>query len=249
MKRCSFPVLAVVASLLAVPARAGDWPQFRYDAGRTAASPHALPTELRLRWTRTLPAPQSAFPGEIRLAFDASDEPVVLGGTMFVPSMVTDCVMALDVETGEERWRFITEGPVRFAPAAWEGKVYFVSDDGYLYCLNAADGSLRWRFRGLPEERQDRKVMGNGRLISLYPAHGGPVLSDGVVYFAAGLWPTEGVFVHAIDAESGQPVWSNTDVDHIPASKCTTCLRASRQASRSSGFAAAVQAPARARTC
>ncbi len=218
MKWYSFPALAMVVCLLAAPARAGDWPQFRYDAGRTAASPHALPAELQLRWTRTLPAPQPAFPHEVRLAFDVSYEPVVLGGTMFVPSMVTDCVTALDTETGEERWRFIAEGPVRFAPVAWEGKVYFVSDDGYLYCIDAGDGSLRWRFRGLPEGREDRRIVGNGRLISLWPARGGPVLADGVIYFAAGLWPTEGVFVHAVDAESGEAVWSNTGVDRIPRS-------------------------------
>ncbi len=218
MKRFSVSVLAAVVCLLSPPARAGDWPQFRCDAGRTAASPHALPAALQLRWTRTLPAPRPAFPGEIRLAFDASYEPVVLGDTMFVPSMVTDCVTALDVETGAERWRFIAEGPVRFAPVAWEGKVYFVSDDGYLYCLDAADGSLLWRFRGLPEGSEERWIMGNGRLISLHPARGGPVLADGIVYFAAGLWPTEGVFVHAIDAESGEPVWSNTDSHHIPKS-------------------------------
>ncbi len=217
MKRY-FPWLAMIVWLLAAPAWAGDWPQFRYDAGRTAASPHSLPAELQLRWTRTLPAPQPAFPHEIRLAFDASYEPVVLDGMMFVPSMVTDCLTALDAETGEQRWRFITEGPVRFAPVAWEGKVYFVSDDGYLYCLDAGDGSLRWRFRGLPEGRQARPVIGHGRLISLHPARGGPVLADGVVYFAAGLWPTEGVFVHAVDAQSGEAVWSNTDVDRIPES-------------------------------
>ncbi|HYW80995.1 MAG TPA: PQQ-binding-like beta-propeller repeat protein, partial [Thermoguttaceae bacterium] len=32
------------------------------------------------------------------------------------------------------------------------------------------------------------------------------------------LWPTEGVFVHAVDADSGHAVWSNTDGDHIPKS-------------------------------
>lgn len=217
--KTQFPlVLLIVACLQTANVRAGDWPQFRYDVGRTAASPHELPTDLQLRWSRTLPAPQPAFPYEIRLAYDTSYEPVVLGQTMFVPSMVTDSVTALDTETGNERWRFFAEGPVRFAPAAWKGKVYFVSDDGYLYCLNANDGSLRWKFRGLPEGKQDRKVIGHGRLISLFPARGGPVLADGVVYFAAGLWPTEGVFVHALDALSGEAVWSNTEGDHIPAS-------------------------------
>ncbi len=210
--------LLLVIGLLTAPTLGGDWPQFRYDAGRTAATPHSLPHRLELRWTRELPAPRPAFPHEIRLAYDASYEPVVAGRTLFVPSMVTDSVTALDIDTGVERWRFFTEGPVRFAPVAWEGRVYFVSDDGHLYCVDAEDGRLLWKFRGLPEDRNDRRVVGHGRLISLWPARGGPVLADGVVYFAAGLWPTEGVFVHAVDAESGRAVWSNLDSDRIPRS-------------------------------
>ena len=218
MKRLLFLVLLIVAFLSTAHSAAGDWPMFRYDVGRTAASPHELPGNLELRWTRVLPPPQPAFPLEYRLAYDASYEPVVVGHTMYVPSMVTDCVTALDTETGEERWRFFAEGPVRFAPVAWEGRVYFVADDGHLYCVDGNDGSLRWKFRGLPEGKTDRRVIGHGRLISLWPARGGPVLADGVVYFAAGLWPTEGVFVHAVDADSGKSVWSNTDCHHIPKS-------------------------------
>jgi len=219
LMKIRFPlVLLILACLLTAKVRVGDWPQFRYDLGRTAASPHGLPADLQLRWTRSLPAPRPAFPYELRLAYDASYEPVVLGKTMFVPSMVNDSVTALDTETGDQLWRFFAEGPVRFAPVARENKVYFVSDDGYLYCLDAGDGRLRWKFRGLPEGKQDRKVIGHGRLVSLWPARGGPVLADGVVYFAAGLWPTEGVFVHAVDAQSGAAVWSNTDSHHIPRS-------------------------------
>lgn len=208
----------VLLCLPTLQSRGGDWPQFRYDAGRTAASPHELPGDLQLRWKRDLPTPRPAFPHELRLAYDASYEPVVLGKTIFVPSMVTDSVTAFETDTGDERWRFFADGPVRFAPVAWKDRLYFVSDDGYLYCLNAEDGSLLWKFRGLPADRQDRKVLGNGRLISLWPARGGAVLQDGVVYFAAGLWPTEGVFVHAVDARTGAAVWSNVDGNHIPSS-------------------------------
>ncbi|MCA9072533.1 MAG: hypothetical protein KDA84_26595, partial [Planctomycetaceae bacterium] len=64
-------LLLVLVNLLTAQLLAGDWPQFRYDAGRTAASPDELPDGLQLLWTRPLPAPQPAFPHELRLKYDA----------------------------------------------------------------------------------------------------------------------------------------------------------------------------------
>lgn len=215
MRRLLMLAMVAVGCVVATGALAGDWPQYRYDVGRTAASADSLPESLHLAWTRELPAPRPAFPTELRLRYDATYEPVVLAKTMFVPSMVTDSVTALDTETGDQRWQFTTEGPVRFAPVAWQGKVYFVSDDGHLYCVAADDGKLVWKFRGLPTDREDRRVIGNERLISLYPARGGPVLADGVVYFGAGIWCGEGVFLYAVDAATGKAVWSNLDSDQI----------------------------------
>jgi outer membrane protein assembly factor BamB len=215
MKLC-VPVLIVVAGRIVVGSTGGgDWPQFRYDANRSAASPEELPAELHLHWVREMPPPRPAFSNEVRLRFDGSYEPIVYDGMMFVPSMVTDSVTALEARTGNERWCFITGGPVRFAPVAWRGGVYFVADDGCLYCVAASDGTLRWRFQGLPPGAEDRKLLGNGRLISLWPARGGPVLADGVVYFAAGLWPSYGVGVYAVDAASGRVLWSNTGSNRI----------------------------------
>src|SRR5205823_6152155 len=93
-----------------------------------------------------------------------------------------------------------------YAPAVWKGKLYFSSDDGYLYCLNAAKGDLVWKFRGGPS---DRRILGNERLISTWPARGAPVVADGKVYFAASIWPFMGIFIHCLDAESGRVVWTN----------------------------------------
>ncbi len=104
-------------------------------------------------------------------------------------------------------WRFYADGPVRFAPVVHGDRVLFVSDDGYLYCVTADGGALVWKLRGGP---QNRKVLGNDRLISMWPARGAPVVYGDTVYWAAGIWPFMGVFVQAVDIGSGQPVWTNS---------------------------------------
>lgn len=189
----------------AVGARAEDWPTWRYDVSRSAVSAQKLPEELHLQWVRKYPRVKPAF-GTRRLQFDAGYEPVVMGKTLFAGSPSNDSISAIDTETGAEKWKFYTDGPVRFAPVAWKAKVFAASDDGCLYCLDAATGGLLWKFRAVPS---GRKIIGNGRLISVWPVRGGPVLKDERIYFAAGIWPFEGVFVYALDAETGKVVWLN----------------------------------------
>ncbi|MHC4737404.1 MAG: outer membrane protein assembly factor BamB family protein [Planctomycetota bacterium] len=205
--------LLLLFSFVSKQASAHDWPMWRYNAQHTAVSPHALSADLHLKWVRQLHPPAPAWPPwQYKLQFDRSYEPVVMDKTIFVPSMVSDSLTAYDTDTGHEKWRFYTDGPVRFAPIAANEKVYFVSDDGCLYCLSAKTGSLIWKFRGGPSER---KVLGNERLISTWPARGAPVLFDGNIYFASGIWPFMGIFIYALDAETGDVIWSNTATGSI----------------------------------
>jgi hypothetical protein len=199
---CAPIALLLVAATL-IPA--ADWPQWRWDAQRSGESPEALPAELYLQWVRALPPLTPAFKNP-RLHFDAGYEPVVLGETVFVASSANDSVAAYDLATGAERWKVYTDGPLRFAPAAWNGRVFAGSDDGCLWCLDAATGKTLWRLRAAPS---GRKLLGNRRLISAWPVRGGPVVDGGRVYFAAGVWPFEGVFVYAVDAASGEVLWVN----------------------------------------
>jgi outer membrane protein assembly factor BamB len=195
-----FPATTTLATALAA-----DWPTWRYDAARSARTSQTLPKSLHLQWVRQYPKLKPAYRAK-RIQFDAGYEPVVLGKTMFVASSLGDSVTALDLETGRQRWRFHAEGPVRLAPVAWKDRVFFGSDDGHLYCLSAQQGRLLWKFRAVPS---GRKILGDGRLISVWPVRGGPVLDDGKIYFAAGVFPFEGVFIYSLDAETGRVVWLN----------------------------------------
>src|SRR5690606_30071095 len=44
----------------------------------------------------------------------------------------------------------------------------------------------------------------------MWPARGAPVVYDDKVYFGAGVWPFMGIFLHALDAESGEVIWTNS---------------------------------------
>ena len=196
--------------LLAIDgAHGADWPMWRYDAGRTAASPHELPTAMHWQWMLELPPLQPAWEDALNrdlMQFDRVYEPVVAGHSLFVGSSTSARMTAFDTETGRERWRFYTDGPVRLPAVVEAGRVFFVSDDGHLYCVDAETGALLWKFRGGPT---DARILGNGRLVSMWPARGGPVLADGTVYFAASIWPFMGTFIHALEAETGEVVWTN----------------------------------------
>ena len=185
--------------------RAADWPMWRHDAGRTGISSQPALAIPHLQWTRQLPRITPAYRNP-RLQFDAGYEPVVAGKMLVVGSSRNDSVTAYSTVTGDELWRFYSEGPVRFAPVLWQGRVIVGSDDGNLYCLALADGTLLWKFQAVP---RSRKILGNRRLISVWPIRGGPVVTDDRIYFAAGVWPFEGVYIYSLDAASGKKIWLN----------------------------------------
>src|SRR4051794_26132242 len=113
-----FAAVAACVGLLPAVCAAADWPTYRHDAYRSAATPQALASKLHLQWTRELPPLKPAWPDQPKAQLDAVYEPVVLGQTLFVPSSRTDSVTAYDTCTGAEKWHFHAQGPVRYAPVA-----------------------------------------------------------------------------------------------------------------------------------
>lgn len=210
MNRRTMVSLFVLLSLqcfASLPQASADWPMYRSDAARTGYTTDALPTELSPRWIFKSPlAPKPAWPRSTRMNEDWSYQPVVMGDQLFFGSSSDGKVYAVDVATGQVNWTFATDAPIRFAPAAWNGRVFVGSDDGCLYALDIDDGRLLWKHRGGPS---DRSVLGNERIISKWPARGGAVILDGLVYYAAGIWPSEGIFLYALDAETGDVAWTN----------------------------------------
>ncbi len=206
-------LLVLLFGLIAAEASAADWPMYRGDAARTGHAADTLALPLVTAWTYSdAHRPQPAWPNSRRMQFDRAMQMVSLGDRVVMGSSVDGTVFALDAATGEEVWRFFTAGPIRFAPALWHDLAFVASDDGYLYALRLADGALQWKHRGGPS---DANVLGNQKMISKWPMRGGPVVVGGIVYSAAGIWPSEGIFLAALDAKTGAVAWRNSDSGSI----------------------------------
>ena len=223
----SVSISAIFAQLivLAASASADDWPTYRHDARRSAVSKDTVEFPLKVSWHRQpRRPPQPAFADPlahptgvdfayvrdhsqpVQLKFDHAFHPGAADGRVFFGSSADDSVRCVSLASGEQLWVFVTGGPVRFAPQIVGDRVFAASDDGFVYCLDAGNGQLIWQFRAAPSERQ---LVGNGRMISRWPLRSGVLVLDGVVYVTAGMWPSEGVFVYALDADSGQVKWVN----------------------------------------
>ena len=115
---------------------------------------------------------------------------------------------AVGATTGELKWKFKTGGERRFAathlhgaepasetmpdpfdsflssPVIWDGSVYFGSGDTNVYALDAATGSLKWKFK-------------TGDVV-----HASPAISGGRVFI--GSWDS---YFYALDAGNGKEIW------------------------------------------
>jgi len=194
--------------------RAEDWGTYRHDRARSGVTSDKVAVPLTLRWVHEpAHAPEPAWhkPAEEvpRMRFDSAHHVAAAHGKVYFGSSVDNRVYALDQKDGTIRWTFVTSGPVRCAPSVSQGHVYVGSDDGHVYCLGAEAGNLIWSYRPGPSTA---KILGNGRMISVWPIRTGVLVDEDLVYFAAGVFPNEGLYVCALKAADGSLVWKNDTV-------------------------------------
>ena len=185
------------SDLLTKPVGA-NWPSYNGDyTGRRYTSLAQITTrnvnQLRAQWV--FHAPNSTH---------LEGTPVVMNGLMFMTS--ANDAFALDARTGRVVWHYsrpVTQGLVDDASAhhnrgvgLWRSRVYMLTDNAHLLCLDSRSGHLLWDVVYAPKENKN------------YGATGAPlVVKDKILVGTSG--GDDGVrgFVAAFDAKTGKQMW------------------------------------------
>ena len=146
--------VSLLVVLLAIAARAEDWPHVGNDPGGTRYSPLKQiqknnVRQLRIAWTYRLGEITETQKYPTFTAFEAT--PLVVDGVLYVPTPYARLV-ALDAETGKELWTFDPKvnrdrpGPefVNRGVAYWsngkERRLFLGTPNGRLFAIDAATG-------------------------------------------------------------------------------------------------------------
>jgi quinoprotein glucose dehydrogenase len=181
---------------------AGSWPMVNLDPGATRYSPLAQITpqnvgHLKVAWIyhmKPAPAPGVA-PANLR---PSEDQPLVIGNSMYVVTPYSR-VVALDPNTGAEKWVFVIPGSDQASlrgASYWPGDntsgptLFFGTTHGFLYSISATSGKLNSAFgMGGAIKLRTPEVMSTG-IDKLYILPSPPVIYKNLVITGAG--PGEG---------------------------------------------------------
>jgi outer membrane protein assembly factor BamB len=178
-----------------------DWPTYRHDPARSGFTKTSVPTELKRSWQRDLGGKLSSV--------------VLADSKLFVASIDTHTVYALDENSGKILWSYTTGGRVDSPPTIYKGRVLFGSADGWVYCLRASDGAVAWRFRAAPK---DLRLTAFEQLESVWPVHGSVLVQDDVLYCVAGrsMFLDGGIRFLRLDPKTGRKLSENILDDRDP---------------------------------
>jgi outer membrane protein assembly factor BamB len=174
--------------------REGDWSTYRGGVERHGLANTPLADAYGPGW-------KTAVGGKLT-------QPVIAAGRVLVSAYEQHAVYALDEDSGKVLWRFQAGSIVDSPPTLWKGTAIFGCRDGWVYCVNAADGALVWKFRAAPV---DRRIVASENLESVWPVHGSvlvlpdPQSGKGRVYAIAGRssFLDGGLRSLMLDADSG----------------------------------------------
>lgn len=182
-----------------------DWVMYRGTATRANSTKAAPGDKLAKLWEVSLGIGTNTF-GQTCSIRSGLTQAVSAYGLAIVADMEGQRIVALDAQTGSQKWVFPVGCRVEFSPSLHKGLCLFAAKDGYVYCLNAKTGALCWKRLITSRERL---IGGQDKLEALWPVTSDVLIQDGVGVACAGLNSglMGGLRAIGIRPETGALVW------------------------------------------
>jgi len=207
-------MIACLALLLSLPAIPETAAQQKKGDKTKSAKPAEPPRErywtFRSRQFRI--APEDLKGIDRRFHLDYVLPLAASGDALFFTSRIDHRIGCLDAATGKPRWTFTADAGFFLAPTHDAGKVYAGCDDGNVYCLDAKTGKLIWK----SPPPAERTIIAYGKIISAWPVRTNVHVEEGVAYIGRGIFPHDGTFVEALNAQTGERLWRNSSAGENP---------------------------------
>ncbi|MBI9018909.1 MAG: PQQ-binding-like beta-propeller repeat protein [Phycisphaerae bacterium] len=212
-------IASIAITIFCINLSNANWPDCKHDPQRSGTTDQNLTLPAKQAWSYDSGfAPSPAWPApakhnyyhralnlEPATTFDRVNHVVSDGKNVLFGSSTENCIYCLDIATGQMRWNATLTAAIRFAPTINGDKVYAGSDDGYIYCFDL-DGNKIWSVKAHSDEN-DYYLPGNGKIMNVYPIRTGIIVQDGTIYCCAGIFPTQGCYLIALDASDGSNKW------------------------------------------
>lgn len=168
-----------------------EWPMYMRDPQRSNWTEQQVAAEPKIKWQHKVEfsdtdeaAPLLAQDVNNHPFVEAAATPVSVAAGVCVTAVPHDhCVVALDAETGQRKWRMVADGRVDSPPTIYRGLALFGTRNGWVYAVNCDSGELVWRFFAAPH---GRRIVANGQLESAWPVFGTVMIEDGAAWVFAG---------------------------------------------------------------
>ena len=127
---------ATLPAVAPAPAKPGEIFAFRGGGGLVGTAEKIAPPPMKLRWKYLTDEQQ--HPGVTSAA-------TIAGGTVYVADD-RGTLHAIDLATGNGKWKYISEGGFDTSPLVMAGRVYLGDLAGIFHCVSAVDGKRLWTF-------------------------------------------------------------------------------------------------------
>ncbi len=199
--------------------RQDEWPIHMGTPQRSSATKTPLPAALKLLWQKNLATyPKGPLAGDWKgneNVVGVLSAPTVAENKIFVAIPDAHRVEAHHAQTGETLWSFTANGRIDSPPTIYDGKCLFGSRDGWVYCLQADDGKLVWKFLAALNHK---KIIVHSQLESAWPVLGSVMIHKGEAVVTAGRQSAldGGIQVYRLDPHTGTllnktRIWTDPD--------------------------------------